>query len=153
MKTLSLTQPWATLVAVGAKRIETRSWGTTYRGPLAIHASKGFPADCKELCQDDPFFTKLIDAGYGRREKGAPDDNWMEVGVERLPRGVVIATCVLSDCRRITEIRSDLPVPDASVELAFGDYTPGRWAWVLSDIKAIEPIPAKGRLGLWDSSI
>lgn len=40
MKALSLTQPWASLVAVGAKRIETRSWRTSYRGPLAIHAAK-----------------------------------------------------------------------------------------------------------------
>ena len=41
MKALTLTQPWATLVAMGAKRIETRSWTTNYRGPLAIHAGKG----------------------------------------------------------------------------------------------------------------
>lgn len=41
MKGLSLTQPWATLVAIGAKRIETRIWATSYRGPLAIHAAKG----------------------------------------------------------------------------------------------------------------
>lgn len=43
MKALSLTQPWATLVAIGAKKIETRSWSTSYRGPVAIHASKGYP--------------------------------------------------------------------------------------------------------------
>ena len=42
MKALTLTQPWATLIAVGAKRIETRSWGTSYRGRIAIHAAKGF---------------------------------------------------------------------------------------------------------------
>ena len=43
MKALTLTQPWASLVAIGAKRIETRSWSTPYRGLLAIHAAKGFP--------------------------------------------------------------------------------------------------------------
>ena len=41
MKVLTLTQPWATLVAIGAKRIETRSWATKYRGPLLIHAAAG----------------------------------------------------------------------------------------------------------------
>jgi hypothetical protein len=41
MKGLTLTQPWATLVAIGAKRIETRSWPTRYRGLLAIHAGAG----------------------------------------------------------------------------------------------------------------
>ena len=43
MKALTLHQPWATLVAVGEKRIETRSWSTDYRGPLAIHAGKARP--------------------------------------------------------------------------------------------------------------
>ncbi len=42
MKALTLTQPWASLVAVGAKRIETRSWETNYRGTIAIHAAKGW---------------------------------------------------------------------------------------------------------------
>jgi len=41
MKALTLTQPWATLIACGAKRIETRSWATDFRGRIAIHAAKG----------------------------------------------------------------------------------------------------------------
>lgn len=40
MKALSLKQPWASMVANGTKTIETRSWRTSYRGPLAIHASQ-----------------------------------------------------------------------------------------------------------------
>lgn len=47
MKAITLTQPWATLVAIGAKRIETRSWATRYRGPLAIHAAKGIERGLK----------------------------------------------------------------------------------------------------------
>lgn len=39
MKALSLRQPWASLIAEGRKTIETRTWHTHYRGPLAIHAS------------------------------------------------------------------------------------------------------------------
>jgi hypothetical protein len=39
MKALSVMQPWATLIALGAKHIETRSWATSHRGQLAIHAS------------------------------------------------------------------------------------------------------------------
>lgn len=38
MKALTVTEPWATLIAIGAKRIETRSWPTEYRGPVAIHS-------------------------------------------------------------------------------------------------------------------
>jgi hypothetical protein len=40
MKVLTLAQPWATLVAIGAKKIETRSWPTNYRGPLAIQFAR-----------------------------------------------------------------------------------------------------------------
>lgn len=48
MKALSLTEPWATLVVTGEKKIETRSWKTPYRGLLAIQAAKGFPTWAKE---------------------------------------------------------------------------------------------------------
>lgn len=40
-KALTIAQPWATLAAIGAKQIETRSWQTNYRGDIAIHAGKG----------------------------------------------------------------------------------------------------------------
>lgn len=43
MKALTLHQPWATLVAVGAKQVETRGWATRYRGPIAIHAGHRRP--------------------------------------------------------------------------------------------------------------
>lgn len=40
MKVLSIIEPWASLIANGKKSIETRSWKTSYRGELYIHASK-----------------------------------------------------------------------------------------------------------------
>lgn len=40
LKAITLLQPWASLVAMGAKTIETRPYATQYRGPLAIHAAK-----------------------------------------------------------------------------------------------------------------
>lgn len=43
MKVLTLHQPWASLIALGVKTIETRSWSTAYRGPLAIHAGSTWP--------------------------------------------------------------------------------------------------------------
>lgn len=39
MKALSIRQPWAHLIIHG-KPIENRSWSTTYRGPLLLHAAK-----------------------------------------------------------------------------------------------------------------
>lgn len=39
MKTLSVKQPWAYLICSGIKDIENRTWKTTYRGRVLIHAS------------------------------------------------------------------------------------------------------------------
>ena len=43
MKALTIRQPWASLIACGAKRFETRGWKMNYRGKLAIHAGKHSP--------------------------------------------------------------------------------------------------------------
>ena len=36
---ISIRQPWATLIVRGVKSIENRSWATSYRGPVLVHAS------------------------------------------------------------------------------------------------------------------
>jgi hypothetical protein len=143
MKALTLTQPWATLVAIGAKRIETRSWSTRYRGPLAIHAAKGLPRDCYELCFDEPYYRTLMLA-LRQNLAGHRDDDL--VLREGLPRGFVLATCELVDCFRITDANAP-----GEPERSFGAYSPGRFAWKLAEIRMLPvPIPAKGALSLWE---
>lgn len=146
MKILTLTQPWATLVAISAKRIETRSWQTSYRGPLAIHAAKGFPKWAKETCAEPLFHEALYAGGY-------------DIGLrssEILPIGCVIATCRLVDVCRTQEliclegVATLYPELYTTKERAFGDYTEGRYAWILEAINPIVPVPAKGALGLWE---
>ncbi len=152
MKVLTLTQPWATLVAIGAKKIETRSWETMYRGPLAIHAAKGFPKPAQELCFTEPFLSALAVTMVGQG-KYRPD---------QLPRGMIVAIGELFDCRSTEEARpgkrgwfahvNNKPVywELTDQERAFGDYTPGRYAWLLANVRPLPaPIPAKGALGLW----
>jgi hypothetical protein len=49
MRCISLKQPWANMIADGEKTIETRTWWTKYRGPIAIASSKMpniHPAGC-----------------------------------------------------------------------------------------------------------
>lgn len=140
MKALSLTQPWATLVASGAKRIETRSWPTSYRGPLAIHAAKGFPREAQEVCFEEPFASALLRAGIR-----VPND---------LPRGAVVAVARLAGIQptvlTLNEPHPLAPAPDSD-EWAFGDYGPRRFMWFIEGVQALpEPIPAKGALGLWE---
>lgn len=145
MKALTLTQPYASLIAFGAKRIETRAWATSYRGPLAIHAAAGLGpiggvSGLKRLVQAEPFRSVFLarDRGYGTDIVHDPS--------YYLPRGAVIARCTLMTCVRTTQCTA---IPDQ--ERAFGEYSPGRYAWILSDVQPLDvPIPAKGQLGLWE---
>ncbi len=133
MKCLSLRQPFATLVILGAKRAETRSWPTQHRGPLAIHAARQFPLDARALCEREPFRTVLEAAGYPT--------------AEQLPLGAILGIVDVTDCRPA----EDFDVDPASDEAAFGDFRPGRWGWLLANPSGLPlPIPCKGQLGLFD---
>jgi activating signal cointegrator 1 len=152
MKVLTLTQPWATLVAIGAKKIETRSWSTSYRGPLAIHAAKGLGsiggyAGLRRLWATEPFRTAL----------------WDYETPNALPLGSIVAVCDLVAVGRVDRYEDEewsgsvlnfgwrmdnLP---EEPEFSFGDYSPGRFVWLLANVRALPvPIPCKGALGLWN---
>ena len=174
MKALTIYQPYAALIAAGGKRYETRSWKTSYRGPIAIHAGKnrkafplfGFPGPdgkptfASEFCRVFPSETR----------KDVPFDKlfWRIYGA-------VIATAELAGCWRIVsrpgadiEAAKDIPIggeldvpkhhPDfgriivpPERELLFGDWTPGRWAWELANVATLpEPVYCNGNQGLWE---
>jgi hypothetical protein len=136
MLALTLTQPYATLIAVGVKTIETRSWGTPYRGELAIHAAKAWPADEREWQFSDRGFWAPLLRRLGLRS------------VSDFPRGVVVATCRLVDCVP-TDRLARAALRDE--ERALGDFSGGRFAWMLADVAPLpEPAPARGSLGLWE---
>jgi activating signal cointegrator 1 len=139
MKTLSVMQPWAMLIALGAKCIETRSWSTSYRGPLAIHASSRMSREAAISLRGPRIREALAADGYC--EGSGPVSN--PCG---LPLGAVIAVVTLVDVQRIT-----LEHVPTEPERSFGDYTPGRFAWFLHDVRRLpEPVTAKGALSLWD---
>lgn len=130
MKAITLYQPWATLMAIGAKTIETRSWSTPYRGPLAIHAGK----NRSELMAftDPEFYNPLSRAGYR-----VPRD---------LPLGAMLCIVELVECFPTGD---PLAVPMS--EGAFGDYSPGRFGWQTRMIEVFDtPIPCNGAMGLWE---
>ncbi len=150
MKAITLTQPWATLVAIGAKRIETRSWRTPHRGLIAIHAAKSWTAADQEFAVDLQIDGILP----------VPDDRsrW---ALQPLPLGAVIAVAGLADVHHVEVLwppttqsefeRRHWPLTE--LEARLGDYSAGRFAWLLEDAEALPvPIPARGALGLWEWS-
>jgi hypothetical protein len=149
MKALTLYQPWATLVAIGAKRIETRSWSTSYRGPLAIHAGKircyinKMSDDC--VWDVDPFYKVLADGGAISKFNATEDEFII---------GCIVATCELASVIRIDQATYTWASQKWVLndqERAFGDYTIGRYMWLLNNVKPMpNPIPAKGAMGLWE---
>lgn len=141
MRCLSLTQPWASLLFVPdptqRKCWETRSWATAYRGPIAIHASKGFPRAARDLYDTDSTFRSALRLLPGVLKADSP---------LVLPLGAVIGTVDVVDCRPTAVVGGHI----TRIERAFGDYTPGRWAWQLANpVLFPEPIPERGALGLW----
>ena len=130
MKAITILQPWASLVAHGAKRYETRSWRTNYRGSLAVHAGARFRAEDRCLCE----------IGFWAECLGIARGDW-----SALPLGAVLATCVLEEC-----VPTELVCP-SEPECFFGNFTHGRWAWRLVNVRRLrEPVPARGAQGLWD---
>lgn len=116
MKALTLWQPWASLIAVGAKTIETRGWATNYRGPLAIHAAKRRP-DVEMLedglagelygvtTGDDSCLAQWYENSeedYIPERLPEPEDRWSlglapEFMPVAMPLGKIVATCRLTD--------------------------------------------------------
>ena len=137
MKAITIMQPFATLITIGVKHYETRSWTTKYRGDLLIHAGKG--EDYLFLCDREPFKSIL--------------------NLYDLPLGSIIGKVTLEDCIKVK--RSDMCIDNSAIlengvkiekdEYAFGDYTEGRYAWKLANIQKFkEPIPVKGQQRLWN---
>lgn len=147
MKALTLWQPWASLLACGTKKYETRSWATSYRGPIAIHAAKK-PFDTS------PFFDKELH--LFAEALNLPDI----YNFDGLPYGCVIATAELVGCYQIYDTGEHgayLLKNSGKVEfirgneIFFGDWTEGRFAWEFVNVTILpEPVPAKGKQGFWN---
>jgi len=154
MKCISLWQPWASLLVLGTKKIETRSWYSSHRGPLLIHAAKrkvkSELADCFWLF--GAALHEIVES---------------ESDMFNLPFGAIIGSVEMVDCRRTESFRSVLepdsidkrhrignesPLPHSSwSERELGDFNYGRFGWVMENPVRFEmPIPYKGQQGLFE---
>ena len=119
MRAITLHQPYATLIAVGIKTIETRSWFCR-PGELAIHAAK-------RIMGDDGLHI----ANVASR---------VHSFAMCYPRGAVLATCRIDECIP-TDVARDL-YPE---QIPWGNFDNGRWAWIIKDVKQLNPqVPCRG---------
>lgn len=142
IKAITVWQPWATLIALGVKRFETRGWATKYRGSIAIHAGKRIDIDS--------FRNLTINRVL--RKHGI-------LSVDDLPTGEVIAIANLKGCHPISLCGDSFAstIDDAgeithiyeNEEFEFGYYAEGRYAWEMTNVRQITPVQAKGQQGLW----
>lgn len=135
MKALTVWQPWAQLLAMGTKSNETRSWGTKYRGRILIHAAK---IDHQYIVGKYPheLFQYFETAGAIYKD---------------FPLGAIIGQANLVECIQMDQDYCDWMKKWNPGEYAFGDYAPGRYAWVMKDAVLFDKqIPASGKQGLWN---
>ena len=131
IKVLTIKEPFASLIKNRVKFIETRSWKTNYRGEIYIHSG------LEKLNYDVLSREELSDL-YNKDE---------------LLYGKILCKCNLVDCIYMTEeFINDQKNKDFNNFIS-GRYEVGRYAWILENIEPIEPIAAKGKLGIWNYNL
>lgn len=143
MKAITLWQPWASLIALGLKTIETRGhdhfkWLKGQR--IAIHAGKQFDRQAIREIASAEWWTPELDERLswdydGTRHSRLDSDNvW--------PSGLVLCTAQVVEARWLTP---------ADNRAAFCRCDPTRFGLVLVQVKRlIPPVPAKGAQGVWE---
>lgn len=141
MKALTIWQPWASAIALGFKRYETRVWPTRYRGPILIHAAARWSGRIARIQLNLANDLKAV-AGSGH-----PAVRGLR---EKLPLGAIVALADLVDCEPISghRVLSSRSEEDAIERVL--DFAAGRYAWQLENVIAIDPpIETRGYCGLW----
>lgn len=149
MKALTVRQPSASLLALGIKTTETRSWAppTHMHGQrMAIHAARS-----KVARKDLRLLSKFKHRDMPR--------------VFQVPYGAVVATA-----RLVTAFRVGTHTPDGMFALcdsshtdycpgnwhvididSLGDFSLGKWVWVFDRIERLDPpMEANGHQNLWE---
>jgi hypothetical protein len=151
MKALTIWQPWASLIMIGAKPYEFRSWmapRSMVGKPLVIHAGTRFmhKAEVDDLIErlcnpDQAWSTGLlprIALPFLRRLNAA----------DQLPLGAGLGTAVVGVSREGTHIASEFGCNNVNDS---DRHEMSNFAWPLTDIEAWpEPIKMPGKQGLWN---
>lgn len=130
MKTLSIKQPWAALIAHGIKDIENRGWYTTFRGKLLIHAS----------AKPDERFIRNDLAFLRNEQYNVIDDNMRIHILKTMQYSAIIGEVEVVGC-----------IKDSNSIWA----EPGQYHWQLAHAKVYQQpiVNVKGSLSLWEFNL
>jgi len=148
--TITLWEPWASLMALEQKRIETRSWPIPERlmrtrkpWLLVIHAGNRWKRDQYEQCLRHPFVDFLGEAWW----------HTSPAGPKPKTLGKALAVVAPIACERTSpmsrKLRDFLDFRAGMCERDFGDFRPGRFAWLTKFVCGLDPpVPMRGQQGL-----
>ena len=136
---LSVRQPWAWLLCGGLKDVENRNWKTNYRGILYIHAGKSFDWDALRWL-DQAIATQIaglkalkhFGIRFGKSERESV------ITAHKDEFGAIVGRVDLIDCGRSPSIWAQQEV---------------KYHWTVRSGQHIIPIPMRGQLGLFKSSL
>lgn len=141
IRALTIKQPWAWAIAHGGKTVENRTWGTSYRGLVAIHAG------ARSGWDPAGEFSPLVQQSWAAVDQ-VPGGSAgpLTRASESLTFKAVIAVAWLRHCHQV-------PGPCSScfrLSLNSPWAVQGAYHWVLQDVTQLpEPVPCDGKLGLW----
>lgn len=139
MKCMTIMQPWASALAFGLKKYETRSRKSKHRGLFAIHAGKKFdPAGI-----DEQFAVPWIDhirLPLTRMFGPVTDVDF--------PTGCIVAVGVMSDC---IEMDASFIADQTAQERSLGNWEEGNYAYKIDNVVILKkPVVISGKQGLWN---
>lgn len=159
MNCISLLEPWASCIAMRLKRVETRTrpLPQSYIGkPLAIQAAKRWGLEQRESAHDLVF-----PPGLGQGLFGKPPNPGLLPRDWRPQLGRVLCVCTPYACLRTTDRGIEDPDNtragcaagsaewDTPQERLLGDWSHGRYLWLLKDVRRIVPFAFTGRQGFF----
>lgn len=130
---LSMWQPWASLLAYGIKKVETRGNRTSFRGEFYIHATGTMPRDVvyNQHYLKDPEFLAYVNDFLGVRHYNPI--LWRDFS-EAFPKGQLIGKALLGDCMPSWELKKewgDRRLDDWERESTLGIMGPDRHVWTV----------------------
>lgn len=120
---LSIRQPWSFFIVHGFKPVENRTWQTSYRGPVLIHAG-GKPAP--GISEHDSEVKEFISDCLGGRQYPALTE-------EHAPMGGIVGVAEIVDC----------------VEEYDSPWFAGDYGFVLANARPLPFVPMLGKLGIF----